>query len=182
MKKEGLLLIVLPIVMVFIGLFAGFYFGIYKTAVAVAGCEVEKSLIAPSPIVTSSVYDEEKHELELTVANPGSMPISLIDKTLVLKPKNAKATLLMASIPLGVTIPAYKEVTFTSKLWQAGSGFVVGDVVETTLTYSLPVSKDLYFVVHRFKKSSDVNSKGQAKNAFGDNKDVEKKYNEKHQK
>jgi len=54
MKKEGLLLIVLPIVMVFIGLFAGFYFGVYKTAVAVAGCQIEKTLIAPSPVISQS--------------------------------------------------------------------------------------------------------------------------------
>jgi hypothetical protein len=35
MKKENLLLIVFPILMVLIGLFAGFYFGVYRTAVAV---------------------------------------------------------------------------------------------------------------------------------------------------
>jgi hypothetical protein len=43
-------------------------------------------------------------------------------------------------------------------LQSAGSGFVVGDVLETTLTYSLPVSNDIYAVVHRFEKSSNVNS------------------------
>jgi len=177
MKKEWLLLIVLPIVMVFIGLFAGFYFGIYKTAVAVAGCEVEKALIAPSPVVTSSVYDENKKELQVTVANPGSMPILLVDKTLVLKPKNEQASLVMTSIPLGLTVPAYGEVTFNLALWQAGSGFVVGDVLETTLTYSLPVSNDIYAVVHRFQKSNNTNEQWQTTNALGDNKDKQEKYN-----
>jgi hypothetical protein len=108
MKREGLLLIVLPIIMVVIGLFAGFYFGIYKTSVAVAGCEIQKALIAPSPVIEKSVYDEKNHTLKLTVANPGYMPITLLNKTLVLQPADVKKqpVLLMSSLPLGLTLPA----------------------------------------------------------------------------
>ena len=184
MKKETLLLVLAPFVMVFVGLFAGFYFGIYKTSVAVTGCEIEKALIAPSPIVTYSSYNEKKHELSLTVVNPGSMPILLLNKTLVLKPVDVKKQplLLATSLPLGVSIPAYGKVDLDLQLGQAASWFVVGDVLETTLTYSLPVSKDVYAVVHRFQKSNQTNKKGDIKNALWDNKDDQKKYKESNKK
>jgi len=180
MKKETLLLVLFPLVMVFVGLFAGFYFGIYKTSVAVVGCELEKAVIAPSPIVTSSSYNEKKHELSLTVANPGSMPILLLNKTLVLKPADVKkqALLVATSLPLGITIPAYGKVELNLQLGQAGSWFVIGDVLETTLTYSLPVSNDVYALVHRFQKSNQTNKQWNIKNQLGDNKDVQKKYND----
>lgn len=180
MKKETLLLVLAPFVMVFVGLFAGFYFGIYKTSVAVAGCEVEKAFIAPSPIVTDSSYNEKKHELSLTVVNPGSMPILLLNKTLVLKPADIKKQplLVTTSLPLSVTLPAHGEVELKLQLGQAGSWFVIGDVLETTLTYSLPVSKDVYAVVHRFQKSNQTNKQGNVKNQLWDNKDVQKKYND----
>jgi len=177
MKKEGLLLIVLPIVMVFIGLFAGFYFGVYKTAVAVAGCQMEKALIAPSPVISQSLYDEKKHQLKLTIVNPGGMPIELLDKSLVLKPANAKRqpVLIMSSIPLNIVLPPYSTMELDLKLGNT-TGFVVGDVLETTLTYMLPVSNDVYAVVHRFEKSSEVNSQGYVKNALGDNSQKTNQY------
>ena len=184
MKKETLLLVLTPFIMVFVGLFTGFYFGIYKTSVAISGCEIQKSLIAPSPIVTNSSYNEQKHELSLTVINPGIMPILLLNKTLVLKPANTKKQpiLIATSLPLDITIPAYGKIKLKLHLGQAGSWFVVGDVLETTLTYSLPVSKDIYAVVHRFQKSNQVNKKGNIKNKLWNNEELQKKYDDSHKK
>jgi len=67
MKKENILLWVLPFVMVFVGIFAGMYFGIYRSAIAIQALELEKALIAPSPIITYSQYDEAKKQLILEV-------------------------------------------------------------------------------------------------------------------
>jgi len=178
MKKENLLLWTLPIVMVFVGLFAGFYFGIYRASVAVVGCELSKATIAPSPVVTKSVYDEKNHRLQLTVRNTGAMPILLVDKTLVLRPANgSKNVVVMTSIPLGLAVPAYSDISFTLDLGAAGSGFVVGDVLETTLTYTLPVSNDIYALVHLFKKSNKTNAQGLVENQLGNNQTKLENYN-----
>ena len=171
MKKEALLLWTLPFVMVFVGLFAGFYFGIYRTSVALTACELSKTIIAPSPVVTKSLYNEKTHQLQLTVKNYGTMPILLVDKTLVLKPANInkQTSLIMSSIPLGLTVPSEWEVTFNLDLWKIWTGFKIGDVLETTLTYKLPVSNDIYAVVHLFKKSNNKNADNLIENQFWDN-------------
>ena len=171
MRKEAIVLWTLPFVMTFVGLFAGFYFGVYRTSVATVACELSKSLIAPSPIVTNSRYDEKNKELELTVKNPGGMPILLIDKTLALVPadKTKAPEVIMTSIPLGLTVPPYSDVTFKLKLGKAGSGFNVGDVLQVGLTYSLPVSNDVYSLVHIFKKSSKTDAQGYVVNQQGNN-------------
>lgn len=125
MKKENILLWVLPIVMVFVGLFAGFYFGVYRTGLAVTACELSKATIAPSPVITHSLYDEKNHQLKLTISNPGAMPILLLNKTLVLKPQGKQPVVLMTSIPLGMELPPFSTVDLSLQLGSAGSGFNV---------------------------------------------------------
>jgi hypothetical protein len=99
------------------------------------------------------------------------MPINLISKTLVMLSvdKTKKPVLMMNSIPLGLVIPSYSDVTFKLKL-DDNSEFNVGDILETTLSYSVPTSNDVYLLVHRFKKSTNT-SNGQVQNALGNNQD-----------
>lgn len=178
MKKEGLLLFVIPLILLFLGLFSGFYFGVYRTSLAVTACEISKALIPASPVVTSSVYNPRTNQLSLTIQNPGGMPIELLSKTLVLQPQgNAKAPIALAvQIPLGIVVPPYSNVTLKLDLTQRGSGFKLGDVLVSTITYKLPISNDIYSLVHLFKHSGKANAQGNIVNAYGDNSELEAKY------
>lgn len=178
MRKEGILLFVIPLVMLFLGLFSGFYFGIYRTSLAVTACEISKALIPASPVVTSSVYNPKTNQLALTIQNPGGMPIELLSKTLVLQPQgNTQAPVALAvQIPLGLVVPPYSNVTLKLDLTQKGSGFKLGDVLVSTITYRLPISNDIYSLVHLFKHSGKTNAQGNVVNAYGDNSELEAKY------
>ena len=178
MRKEWVLLFVIPLVMLFLGLFSGYYFGIYRTSLAVTACEISKALIPASPVVTSSVYNPKTNKLALTIQNPGGMPIELLSKTLVLQPQgNKQAPVALAvQIPLGIVVPPYSNITLKLDLTQKGSWFKLGDVLVSTITYRLPVSNDIYSLVHLFKHSGKVNAQGNITNAYGDNSQLEAQY------
>ena len=177
MRKENILLWVLPFVMVFVGIFTGMYFGIYRSAIAVEAIKLEKSLIAPSPVITYSQYSETKKQLMLDIKNPGGMPILLLSKTLVMKPADTKKepVVLMSSIPLNVVIPPYSNISLNLNVDKLENWFSIGDILETTLTYSLPISNDIYAIIHKFKKSSNLKD-GLVQNELWDNKDKESAY------
>ena len=176
MKKEWLLLVIAPILLAFIWILTGFYFWVYKTSLAVSWCELQKDLIAPSPIITDSSYNNKTKELQLTIQNPGGMPILLLDKTLVLKPANKTPVILMTSIPLWITVPPYSEITFNLKLGNNWKNFKVGDVLDTTISYSLPVSNDIYTVSNIFKRSNKENTNWLIENALWNNKEKYSSY------
>jgi hypothetical protein len=178
MKKESFILFVLPFVVLAFGLFAGFYFGVYRTSIAVTACELEKSLIPPSPVITHSKYDPKTDELVLRVKNPGGMPILLVNKSLVLQPAGGQPVALMVQIPLGIEIPPYGDVTLKLALGPQGSGFKMGDVLVTTLTYQLPVSNDVYSVMHLFQHSGKTEG-GYITNKLEENYEVQRRYEEK---
>ncbi len=177
MKRENFVLFVLPFVILALGLFVGFYFGVYRTSLAVTACEIEKSLIPASPVITHSMYNPKTKELILDVENPGGMPIDLIDKSLMLQVVWKQPVVLMAQIPLGLEIPPYGKITLKLELWPQGSGFNVGDILVTTLTYKLPVSNDIYSVVHVFQHSGKYKD-GLVTNKREENYEVQKRYEE----
>jgi len=177
MKKESLLLFVVPVVLLFLGLFSGFYFGVYRTSLAVTACEIEKALTPASLLVTDSYYNDQTKQLYLELENPGGMPIELLTKTLVLQPANGRAPIALAmQIPLGMVMPPYSTLELKLDLTSQGSGFALGDVLVSTITYRLPISNDVYSVVHLFKNSGKTNEKGLVKNALQSNSEVRANY------
>jgi hypothetical protein len=86
MRRENIILFIVPVVLLLLGIFSGYYFGVYKTSLAVTACEIEKALIPSSLIVDSSSYNPKTHQLTLSLENPGGMPIQLISKTLIVNP------------------------------------------------------------------------------------------------
>ena len=180
MNRETFVLFILPIVLLVLGILSGFYFGVYNTQIALTACQLEKSLIPSSPVITHSQYDPKTHQLVLDVENPGGMPIYLLTKSLILKPANVKLqpVALMINIPLNLELPPYSKVTLRLNLGQQGSWFNVGDVLVTTLTYQIPVSNDIYSVEHVFKHSGKVEN-WLVQNALPENAEVKKNYENK---
>ncbi len=180
MKKENFLLFIIPIILLLFGIFSWYYFGIYRTNLAVTSCKIEKALIPWSPIVTFSKFDKKNNQLIIDVENPSGMPISLLTKSLVLQPqdKTKQPIALMLEIPLWIDIPPYGKINVKLDLGQAGSWFVKWDVLITTLTYKLPVSNDIYSVVHLFKHSWETEN-GYISNQLESNNQVKQNYENK---
>jgi len=175
MKRESFVLFVLPIVLLVLGIISGFYFGVYNTQIALTACQLEKSLIPSSPIITHSKYDPKTKQLVLDVENPWWMPIMLLTKSLLLKPQTKQPVALMVNLPLNLEIPPYSKITLHLDLWAQGSGFKVGDILVTTLTYQLPISNDIYTVEHLFKHSWKIEN-GMIQNALQENEEIKKAY------
>ncbi len=177
MKKENVLLIIVPLVLLLLWLFSGFYFGVYRASLAVASCEIEKSLIPASPIVTSSYYDIKNKELVLQIENPSGMPIMLLTKSLVLKPadKDVPVSNLIIEVPLNIDLPPYETITIRLKV-DTPDQLKLWDVLLTTLTYRLPISRDIYSVLHLFKHSGNIKD-WQVQNEYGNNQTLRQKYN-----
>jgi len=117
-------------------------------------CELEKALIPPSPIVTSSYYDTQTKELVLQVENPGYMPITMLTKSLVFRPADPakQAVTVILEVQLNIDILPQDKATIRLQLDpQTAEVFGLGDVLVATLTYKLPISRDIYSVVHLFK-------------------------------
>ena len=105
MKRETLWLILLPFLTLGLGLIAGEYFGLFRAGQAVLSCEIQKQLIPVSPVVMDSYYDEQKGVLTLRVVNPGSMPIELLSKSVMLKPAQSNVPeVAMVEVPLGIVL------------------------------------------------------------------------------
>ncbi len=181
MKKETLWLILLPFLTLGLGIIWGEYFGLFRAGQAVVSCEVQKQLIPVSPMVMDSYYDEEKWVLTLKVVNPGSMPVELVSKSVMLKPAQSNIPeVAMVEIPLGIVLNGWDEVVINMQISAEAKGkFKVGDVLLSTITYRLPVSRDLYSVVHMFTKSTDTNESGMVKSQNQSNETIKQAYEEK---
>ena len=181
MKKETLWLVVLPFLTLGLGIIGGEYFGLFRAWEAVVSCEIQKQLIPVSPVVMDSYYDEDKWILTLKVANPGSMPVELVSKSVMLKPAQSNVPeVAMVEIPLGVVLNGGDEIVINMQISaEAKWKFKVGDVLLSTITYRLPVSRDLYSVVHMFTKSTTKNESGMVKSQNQSNESIKQAYERK---
>ncbi len=181
MKRETLWLVLLPFLTLGLGIIGGEYFGLFRAGQAVLSCEIQKQLIPVSPVVMDSYYDEQKGVLTLRVLNPGSMPVELVSKAVMLKPAQSNIPeVAMVEVPLGIVLNGGSEVVINMQITPEAQGkFGVGDVLLSTITYRLPISNDLYSVMHIFTKSADKNEAGMVKSQNPSNESVKATYEQK---
>jgi hypothetical protein len=61
------------------------------------------------------------------------------------------------NIPLdGIVIKPFSKIDLNLQI--QGSGLKVGDIVTSTLNYKLPISPDIYSVVHVFQHSGQLSN------------------------
>jgi len=146
MKNVASTLIISMLLALFVGLGAGSYIQASRTKSAL-------SLIPPSPVVISSQYEKEKSRIVLELANPGFVPLVLVDQSVVFTPgpESKEKAYALAAVPLNLSLPAQSSVRVTLALKPESEELKVGDVVAGTITYTHPLSPDLYAVTHLFR-------------------------------
>ncbi|NPB06039.1 MAG: hypothetical protein GXO03_00375 [Aquificae bacterium] len=126
--------------------------------------------IPGSPIILTAVYDKEKHILLYTITNPGTTPLTIVEKALVFTPgkESKEQAYILSNIPANVVLPPLSTVVVELKLKAETEELKPGDVVVATFTYQHPLSDDLYTVVHTFEhgpKEQKTEQQGQKEEA-----------------
>ncbi len=108
--------------------------------------------IPASPIVLQAKYDREKHRLDYSILNPGTVPLKIVEKAFVFTPgkESKEKGYVVADIPANIVLPPGSVAVVSVDLKKGTQELQVGDVVVTTFTYTHELSKDLYTVVHPF--------------------------------
>ncbi|NPB08536.1 MAG: hypothetical protein GXN96_06370, partial [Aquificae bacterium] len=101
----------------------------------------------------SATYDKEKHLVRYAISNPGTTPITIIEKAVVFTPgkESKERAYILSDIPANIEIPPLSVVVAEIKLKAETEELKPGDVVVATFTYRHPLSRDLYTVVHSFE-------------------------------
>ena len=143
-------LIISLLLALFVGLGAGVYIQSSRTQAVLAS-------IPASPIVVSAVYEPEKTQVVFELYNPGVLPIQLVDHSVVFKPgpESGEEAYALAAVPIGISIPGQTSVKVTLALKPGSEELKVGDVVAGTITYTHPLSTDIYAVTHIFKLGAE---------------------------
>jgi len=179
MRRDIFWLILLPFLTLGLGIIGGEIFGIARAGTALAQLQARLSLIPAAPVVVDSLYDEQKGEVILTVANPGVMPITFATQSAILKPTTGDAVLAVVETPLRLVLLGGRTEVIRLQLTPiAKEQFKVGDVLAITLTYGYPVSNDVYSVLHLFQKSTQTTETGLVKSQLESNEAVQKRYEE----
>ena len=146
MKNIAGTLIISMLLALFVGLGAGVYIQSSRTQAALTS-------VPPSPIVVSASYEREKHQVVFEVVNPGYLPLLLVDQSIVFTPgpESKEKAYALAAVPINLTLPAQGSVKVTMALKPETEELKVGDAVAGTITYTHPLSPDLYAVTHLFK-------------------------------
>jgi len=144
-NPAGSLIIALLVALV-VGLGAGAY-------IQSSRAKALLSSIPPSPVVLSAEYQKEKKQVVFEVYNPGFLPLLLVDQSVVFTPgpESKEKAYALAAVPLNLSLPAQGTVRVTLALKPESEELKAGDVVAGTLTYTHPLSMDLYAVTHAFK-------------------------------
>lgn len=145
MRKPASLLILISFIMLFLGWIIGTFFTQRTVAKVVAS-------IPASPIVVNAKYDKEKHAIYYSMLNPGGMPLTVVEESFVFTPgKNSKEKgYILSHIPVHVVLLPGAITQVELKLKAGTQKLQVGDAVLATFTYTHPLSKDIYTLVHPF--------------------------------
>ncbi|WP_457600148.1 hypothetical protein [Hydrogenivirga sp.] len=117
--------------------------------------------IPASPIVVQAEYDREKHQMHYSIMNPGTVPLTVVEKSIVFTPgsKSGEKEYVLADIPADVTLPPGTVTIVTFKLKPKSEKLKLGDVVVVTFAYKHPLSRDIYTVVHPFTYGKESTKK-----------------------
>ncbi|HIP43202.1 MAG TPA: hypothetical protein EYG91_04760 [Aquifex aeolicus] len=136
------------------GLFVGSGVGSYFTS-----SQLLKQFqnIPGSPVILNATYDKDKHTITYTVSNPGTVPITVIEKAFVFTPgkESREKEYVISNIPANITIPPMSVTMIKLKLKEGTESLKYGDLIFATFTYKHSLSKDIYTVVHSFKYGSE---------------------------
>ncbi len=115
--------------------------------------------IPASPIVVQAKYNKEKHRMDYSILNPGTVPLTVVEKSIVFTPgeKSKEKEYVLADIPTQVTLPPGAVTIVSFELKPETEKLQLGDVVVVTFVYKHPLSKDLYTVVHPFTYGDENN-------------------------
>jgi len=146
MRNPAGSLIIALLVALLVGLGAGAYIQSSRVQAVLTS-------VPPSPVVLSADYQREKKQIVLEVYNPGFLPLLLVDQSVVFTPgpESKEKAYALAAVPLNLSLPAQTTVRVTLALKPESEDLKAGDVVAGTLTYTHPLSPDLYAVTHLFK-------------------------------
>ena len=116
------------------------------------------SNIPASPIVLGSHYDKEAHAVVYMVSNPGSLPLQIVQHSLVFTPgeQSEVPAYVLTDVPSNITLPPFSTVAVALDLKENTAALEVGDVVAATINYTHPLSPDLYAVVHLHVAGADT--------------------------
>ena len=111
--------------------------------------------IPASPVVLQAKYDKKKHQIDYSILNPGTLPLTIVEKSFVFRPgkETKEKAYVVADIPANIALPPGAVTMVSLKLKEETEKLKIGDVVVVTFTYTHPLSKDLYTVVHPFTYS-----------------------------
>ncbi len=114
--------------------------------------------IPASPIVVQAKYNKEKHRMDYSILNPGTLPLTIVEKSIVFTPgeESKEKRYVLADIPAQVNLPPGAVTIVSFELKPETEKLKVGDVVVVTFVYKHPMSKDLYTVVHPFTYENDT--------------------------
>ncbi|RUM28923.1 MAG: hypothetical protein DSY42_07545 [Aquifex sp.] len=136
------------------GLFVGSGVGSYFTSSKLLK---QFQNIPGSPIILNATYDKDEHLITYTVSNPGTVPITVIEKAFVFTPgkESKEKEYVVSSIPANITIPPISVALIKLKLKEGTESLKYGDLIVATFTYKHSLSKDIYTVAHSFKYTSE---------------------------
>ncbi|NPA32471.1 MAG: hypothetical protein GXO04_02465 [Aquificae bacterium] len=132
------------------GLFVGGGVGSYFTSTKLLK---QFQNIPGSPIILNAVYDRERHLIAYSISNPGTVPLTIIEKAFVFTPgkESEEKGYILSGIPANITIPPLSVAVVELKLKEGTQKLRFGDLVVATFTYKHPLSEDIYTLVHPFK-------------------------------
>jgi len=118
--------------------------------------------IPASPIIIGAVYDKSAHSVILSVMNPGTLPLTVKEESFTFKPgkQSSQKAYAVENIPVNIPLIPMGITTVAIKLKKETQELKVGDIVNTTLKYVHPLSKDEYFVKHGYEHGVTVKKEG----------------------
>ncbi len=118
-----------------------------------------------SPIVLNARFDKKSHSVIYSILNPGGTPLTIVEESLIFTPGklSKQPAYIISSIPANQIIPPQKVVEVKVNLKAGTEDLKLGDVVLVTFTYTHPLSKDVYTVVHKFIMGMSKSTKSQKK-------------------
>lgn len=117
--------------------------------------------IPASPLVTKAEYDRRKHRIKYSVLNPGTLPLTIVEKGFVFKPgkETEEKAYKVTGLPADVILPPRSTTLVYLKLREGTEALKAGDTVVVTFTYKHLLSEDLYTVTHIFTKRQERGGK-----------------------
>jgi len=165
MRKPAAILMFIGFIMLLLGWAAGTFFTERRVTKVIAQTP-------GSPIILNANYNREKHSIFYSVLNPGGTPITIVEKSFVFTPgsESKEKRYVVSHIPVHVVLPPGVTTQVELKLKAGTEKLHIKDAILATFTYTHPLSKDLYSVIHPFTMGVKKKNKKETKTAKEESK------------